>query len=779
MNTRDYPSHLGKMPPLSIEIEKAVLSVLFNDSDKFISIESVLTTQCFYKTEHQILFDAIQSIHLDNAKINATSIIRKLYDLRNSDLMDVYRSIKSEYSSSDQLFRNATLLAEFATKRALIENSQKLLSMCFNDEPMDTIDTLVSDGVNIATSRNRAIDGVKFIDSVEKMKIKMNRKLIDGLSGVTTGIKMIDNLTAGWQNDDIAIIAGRPGCFTAETLIRTEGGTKRISEVREGDMILSRDTDRGVDEYKPAINFIKHTNRTDRLFHVKLKNGSGFRVTEDHEFFINGKYVPIKDFLQSYEDEPVEWRAIKGFPTYLISNYGDIKTFNWKNTGREAIMKPALDANGYYRTMLKGEDGLFHTVKVHRLVAIAFHDNAGNLPCVNHKNSIRSDNRKSNVEWQTESGNVKHSFSAGLSCNKGKGNPASILTDEIVSEIRASYPYGRKRWYAGEVKKKDLAIKYGVSVGAIKDIITNKTWQNNTSEYFGLHPMDILSFSTIQNEDVFDITVADNHNFYLFSADKNILVSNSGKTASATFHAYEAAKAGLPVAFVSLEVEDESLTGRIVSNVSRTASSLIAKAQLAPNQKAHVEAVADQMSNLPIYYYPVSESWDINDISLVLRNWARRYGIKVIVIDFLQLITDRTIKGDNPVMVINSILYKIKKLRAILGIPFIIYSQLNRENEGKADKRPSLSGLKGSGAIEETGTVIIFLYREDYYNKAIAEAAGNDYINSDNLEYIFAKNRQGETGTMHLKCNIAQNRIYEVETKPLVPDTQLELDTGK
>ena len=464
MNTIDYPSHLGKMPPLSIDIEKAVLSVLFNDSDKFISVESVLTTNCFYNTEHQILFDAIQSIHMDNAKINASSIIRKLYDLRNSDLMDVYRSIKSEYSSSDQLFRNATLLAEFATKRALIENSQKLLSMCFNDEPMDTIDALVGDGVNIATSRNRAIDGVKFIDSVEKMKIKMNRKLIDGLSGVTTGIKVLNNVTAGWQHDDIVIIAGRPG---------------------------------------------------------------------------------------------------------------------------------------------------------------------------------------------------------------------------------------------------------------------------------------------------------------------------SGKTASATFHAYEAAKDGCPVAFISLEVEDESLTGRIVSNVSRTPSSLIAKAQLAPNVKAHVEAVADQLVNLPIYYYPVSESWDINDISLVLRNWARRYGIKKVVIDFLQLMTDRTVKGDNPVMVINSILNKIKKLRATLGIPFVIYSQLNRENEGKADKRPSLSGLKGSGAIEETGTVIIFLYREDYYNKAIAEAAGNDYINSDNLEYIFAKNRQGDTGTVNLKCNIAQNRIYEVETKPLVPDTQLELDTGK
>ena len=598
------------MPPLSIKIEKAVLSVLFNDSDKFISIESVLTTQCFYKTEHQILFDAIQSIHLDNAKINATSIIRKLYDLRNSDLMDVYRSIKSEYSSADQLFRNATLLAEFATKRALIENSQKLLSMCFNDEPMDTIDTLVSDGVNIATSRNRAIDGVKFIDSVEKMKIKMNRKLIDGLSGVTTGIKMIDNLTAGWQNDDIAIIAGRPGCFTGDTEIWTASGKKLISEIKIGDMILSRNLDNGNDEFKPATNFIKHTDRSDRLFYVKMKNGYEFRVTEDHEFFVGGRYIPIKAILERH-----------------------------------------------------------------------------------------------------------------------------LYKDE--------YPLSRSK----------------------------KSGQLNRG--------DILKYRLTKKEDVFDITVADNHNFYLAAKDEKFLVSNSGKTASATFHAYEAAKAGLPVAFVSLEVEDESLTGRIVSNVSRTASSLIAKAQLAPNQKAHVEAVADQMSNLPIYYYPVSESWDINDISLVLRNWARRYGIKVIVIDFLQLITDRTIKGDNPVMVINSILYKIKKLRAILGIPFIIYSQLNRENEGKADKRPSLSGLKGSGAIEETGTVIIFLYREDYYNKAIAEAAGNDYINSDNLEYIFAKNRQGETGTMHLKCNIAQNRIYEIETKPLIPDTQLKLDIGK
>jgi hypothetical protein len=171
------------------------------------------------------------------------------------------------------------------------------------------------------------------------------------------------------------------------------------------------------------------------------------------------------------------WKKIPGYSLYEISNYGEIKTFNWKNMGKEKIMKPALDGCGYLRTMLKRDsDGKVHTVKVHRLVALAFLDNPDNKPHVNHLNGIRNDNRVINLEWTTPSENSKHSFKIGLSSNKGEKNPCATLTDEQVKEILANYQFGKKA--RSGMTKKELAEKYNTTFSVIKRLVQRKTWKH-------------------------------------------------------------------------------------------------------------------------------------------------------------------------------------------------------------------------------------------------------------------------------------------------------------
>jgi len=171
------------------------------------------------------------------------------------------------------------------------------------------------------------------------------------------------------------------------------------------------------------------------------------------------------------------WKTIPGYSLYQISDMGRLKTFNWKNTGREAIMRPALDGSGYLRTMLKRDtDGKIETVKVHRLVLLAFTGNPVNGSQCNHINGIRSDNRLLNLEWISHSENIKHSFRIGLSNNKGEKNPAATITEEKVKEIRKNYQYGKK--YRSGITKKQLAEEYGVSFNVIKNIVTNRTWKH-------------------------------------------------------------------------------------------------------------------------------------------------------------------------------------------------------------------------------------------------------------------------------------------------------------
>jgi hypothetical protein len=171
------------------------------------------------------------------------------------------------------------------------------------------------------------------------------------------------------------------------------------------------------------------------------------------------------------------WKTIPNYSLYEASTMGRLKTFNWKNHGKERIMKPALDGSGYLRTMLKNDDGKIETIKVHRIILQTFiGEPFVNKPECNHKNSIRSDNRLINLEWVSHSENLIHSFMVGMSSNEGQNNPAATLTDAQVIEIRKNYTYGKKA--KSGTTKKQIAEKYGTTFNVIKLLVQGRTWKH-------------------------------------------------------------------------------------------------------------------------------------------------------------------------------------------------------------------------------------------------------------------------------------------------------------
>jgi len=166
-----------------------------------------------------------------------------------------------------------------------------------------------------------------------------------------------------------------------------------------------------------------------------------------------------------------EWRKIEGFSDYTVSNLGRVCS-----TKREQaiILKTRKNNYGYLLVDLYSKNKKHHTVTIHRLVALAFIPNTENKSEVNHINGDKTDNNINNLEWVTDSENMKHAFATGLRSHMGVNNTRTHLTEAQVIEI---YMLA----HAGSLKQKEIGRRYGISYVTVSFIKTGRTWKALTA----------------------------------------------------------------------------------------------------------------------------------------------------------------------------------------------------------------------------------------------------------------------------------------------------------
>ncbi len=216
-----------------------------------------------------------------------------------------------------------------------------------------------------------------------------------------------------------------------------------------------------------------------------------------------------------------------------------------------------------------------------------------------------------------------------------------------------------------------------------------------------------------------------------------------GKTALALNIARNAAVDGnVPVAIFSLEMSKESLSERMLCAEARVDSGRLRGGFLNPEDWNRITEAASALSEAPIY---IDDSPDISATSI--RTKSRRLkmdkDLGLIIIDYLQLMKGRagTERRD---LEISEISRSLKLLAKELNVPVIALSQLNRKLEERSDKRPQLSDLRESGALEQDADVVAFIYRDEVYNK------DENNPNRGTAELIVAKQRNGPTGMVPL-----------------------------
>ena len=222
-----------------------------------------------------------------------------------------------------------------------------------------------------------------------------------------------------------------------------------------------------------------------------------------------------------------------------------------------------------------------------------------------------------------------------------------------------------------------------------------------------------------------------------------------GKTALALKNVVECGLANIPCGFFSLEMSRMELSARTVAiNSNFHLAQIIRDGFKKDKYFERFNHLKSEMKKFPIHIDD-RPGLDIRDIINKARIWKRKHGIKILFVDYLQLVNDRT-KGNNREQEMASVSRNLKGLAKELDLPVIALSQLSRAVETRGgSKRPKLSDIRESGAIEQDANIVAFIYREHYYDP---DAELPDYLTSigANAEFSFAKYRDGSLETKGL-----------------------------
>ena len=317
---------------------------------------------------------------------------------------------------------------------------------------------------------------------------------------------------------------------------------------------------------------------------------------------------------------------------------------------------------------------------------------------------------------------------------RGLSTAASDIVDTVYEGV------GTAQDILEAAEKRIFAIRRGNAVDSLEHVGTILLKVYDRLAELAKSDSDISGLSTgLRDLDKF-ISGLNNSDLMLLAARPGM-----GKTSMALNIALNVAKKypKKTVAFFSLEMSKQQLVTRLISNESFVDNKKLVTGRLDPEDWSKI-GLASTVLNQTDLRVDDNPSLTVAALNAKCR---RLENLGLVIIDYLQLMTAAggPVKygGENRQQVVSDISRSLKIMAKELNVPVVCLSQLSRANESRQDKRPMLSDLRESGAIEQDADEVLFLYREDYYNKETEK--------QNVAECIVAKNRHGETGTVELQ----------------------------
>jgi replicative DNA helicase len=248
-----------------------------------------------------------------------------------------------------------------------------------------------------------------------------------------------------------------------------------------------------------------------------------------------------------------------------------------------------------------------------------------------------------------------------------------------------------------------------------------------------------------------------------------------GKTSIALHIALNQAKNGIPVGFFSLEMNDRQLINKLLSSETNIDLKKVRSGGMKYDEWQTVDAVAEEMKTWP-FYLDDTGAIDIQTLIATSRVWVKKHGVKIIYLDYIQLVTSTEKSRGSREQEVSYISSKLKALAKELKIPIVALAQLSRGPESRPDKRAMLSDLRESGAIEQDADIVIFPFRPEYYGIE-TDSEGMPYVKGF-TELGIAKFRNGQPGKVPWVFLATKSKFVDYNEDELL-EQQMNYESNK
>ena len=722
---RDPALDLLRTPPNSVHAEQSFLGSLLIDNSSWDSITDKLVEADFYMRSHQLIFRAITALAAKQDPFDVITLSEYLIShgqLEAAGGMPNLIMLSKDTPTAANIASYAKIVLEKSVLRQLIRVGTAIVNSVYetngytSEELLENAEQLV---FKIAEKTHKSDEG-GFIGiralakkTIEKIEALSEKK--GSLTGITTGFYELDKLTSGLQAADLIILAGRPSmgkCFGKGTkVLMYSGELKDVTDIQVGDFLMGDDS--------TPRHVLSLARGRETMYWVRQENAIDYRINESHILSLKcsvneGQHqkgdvlnLPLLEYLNSSEKFKACYKGYK-----VAVNFAE-KT---------------LPFNPYFLGLWLGNGG--NEIDAEVLL--------GDFHLIDNKHIPETfiiNSRANRLE-----------LLAGLvDGNEGYydkvSNAYEITQNSLALAIQIKFLCDSLGYQTSLIEKRgsdDETPIYGVYFCGNVDDIPVKIEHKKANSW---------AFNESWNQTDIRVQIDDEDEYFGFEIDGNKLFLLEDMTVvhntTVAINIVEnfSRETKKPVAVFSLEMPGDSIVMRMMSSLGNIEQQIVRSGDLRDENWPQLTSALTMLNDTKIFIDD-SAALSTSEIRSRSRRLARENGqLGLIVVDYLQLMQSPT-SGESRVQQISDISRGLKALAKELNVPVIALSQLNRNLEQRPNKRPVMSDLRDSGAIEQDADLILFIYRDEVYNEQSPDKG--------TAELIIGKHRNGPLGMVRL-----------------------------